>query len=245
MYTDRLQSLVDSGSVTIDQTAYSFNLWNETVWILETNCGTESIPVSVCDVDLYELAQCEDTDEREGTESAKEYISETFSDYIEGNSVTSWERVDRWLSQWSMPGYMDQGSLNTADTETEAISLFLDDANDGEEGRYDDTSWEALERLAELADSGDSEAEKLLLWHIPQLEEDEPEEDEPEEEDYILSPCGQLGGKTRVSQYGKILGEFVEESDAREFVREHMDRGQYWPNVWKISDHGNAILISV
>lgn len=59
-------------------------------------------------------------------------------------------------------------------------------------------------------------------------------------EDYKLTPCGRLGGKTSVSQCGKQLGEFTETEDALQFVKTHMEQEQYWPEIWWISDHGNA-----
>lgn len=78
---------------------------------------------------------------------------------------------------------------------------------------------------------------------------DDPDDDEPlepSEGDYILSPTGYLGGKTAVSQCaGKHLGNFAEESEARAFIREHMDREQFWPNVWTLSDHGNYHLTTL
>lgn len=60
------------------------------------------------------------------------------------------------------------------------------------------------------------------------------------EDDYQLTPCGNLGGKTGVSQYGKFLGEFNETDDALAFVKEHMDQEQFFPTIWWVSDHGNA-----
>jgi hypothetical protein len=67
--------------------------------------------------------------------------------------------------------------------------------------------------------------------------------DEMQNDDYKLSPCGRLGGKTGVSQSGNFLGEFNETEDALKFVSEHMEQEQYWPNIWWVSDHGNAWMI--
>jgi hypothetical protein len=66
------------------------------------------------------------------------------------------------------------------------------------------------------------------------------DDEEPEPGDYILTPCGHLGGKIAVSQVdGKFLGEFLEHKDAEKFIANHMNAESYWPNVWWISDHGN------
>lgn len=61
----------------------------------------------------------------------------------------------------------------------------------------------------------------------------------PIDEDYVLSPCGHLGGKIAVSQCHHRLGEFVEMDDALAFVRDHMETEQYWLAIWWCSDHGN------
>jgi hypothetical protein len=66
-----------------------------------------------------------------------------------------------------------------------------------------------------------------------------------QEDDYKLTPCGYLGGKTGVSQYDKFLGEFSTTDEALEFVKEHMEEEQFFPNIWWISDHGNAWLIDL
>lgn len=71
------------------------------------------------------------------------------------------------------------------------------------------------------------------------------DEQGPQDGDYMLSPTGPLGGQTLVAQYGKALRVFAEDDDARKFIRARMDREQFWPNVWVISDHGNETLITV
>lgn len=69
--------------------------------------------------------------------------------------------------------------------------------------------------------------------------------DEPCEGDYVLSPCGSLGGKTLVSVFGgrNVLGEYIEEDDAIAAIRAKMDADKFWPNVWRESDHGNLCLL--
>ena len=58
--------------------------------------------------------------------------------------------------------------------------------------------------------------------------------------DYILTPCGQLGGRTAVYQGGKMIGDFSETDLALGYIRLHMDLKLYWPNIWWESDHGNC-----
>ncbi len=67
----------------------------------------------------------------------------------------------------------------------------------------------------------------------------------PESEDYTISPCEPLGSRYTVGQFEvRFLGEFVEYDDAISAIHAHMDKNQFWPNVWMISDHGNAELVT-
>jgi hypothetical protein len=65
----------------------------------------------------------------------------------------------------------------------------------------------------------------------------------PQEGDYIISS----GRGTHVSEHqeggGKYLGEFANQDEAEAFIRQRMDKEQFWPNVWTCSDHGNLNLI--
>lgn len=60
------------------------------------------------------------------------------------------------------------------------------------------------------------------------------------EDDYTMTPCGRLGGLISVAQSGKQLRQFAEMGDALQFIRDHMEKNQFWPSIWWISDHGNA-----
>ena len=64
-----------------------------------------------------------------------------------------------------------------------------------------------------------------------------------DDEDYVLYPSGTLGGKTSVSGCGKFLGEFMSDELALEFVRQHQEEGNFYPNIWKRDDHGGMMLI--
>jgi len=71
---------------------------------------------------------------------------------------------------------------------------------------------------------------------------DEPDEpNEPDEGDYILSDSGPLGSRTSVGVYpGRHVGEFDSTEDAEDAVRAEAHKEQFWPDVWFVSDHGNA-----
>lgn len=74
--------------------------------------------------------------------------------------------------------------------------------------------------------------------------EDEETEDceraEPCDDDYFIQPTGSLGCRVAVAQGGKYLRDFAEYTEAESFIRERMEREQFWPEVWQVSDHGNV-----
>lgn len=73
-------------------------------------------------------------------------------------------------------------------------------------------------------------------------EEDLPTEPDPE--DYVMSPCGQLGARTSVSQVeGAHLGEFSTEDEARAAIAAKSDAEKWWPAVWIQDDHGGFTLV--
>lgn len=128
-------------------------------WELETNYGTEAVPCDVADIpdmsaailEALETAECDDDVSESGI------LLDVFGDFIEGREVYSGERVSRWCAHWSMPGYLDRGSDHCADTEAEALMILLEYDGRGEPLAEGISEWEhdVLERLAELADSGD------------------------------------------------------------------------------------------
>ena len=66
----------------------------------------------------------------------------------------------------------------------------------------------------------------------------------PEEGDYQINPCGPLGGQTCAGEVGgKSLGRFKSDAAALKAICKKMASDQFWPNVWNISDHGNASVI--
>jgi hypothetical protein len=48
----------------------------------------------------------------------------------------------------------------------------------------------------------------------------------------------------KVYQYGKVVLETTPDRFAQD-VLAFMDKEQFWPNVWFVSDHGNAHLLNV
>ena len=64
-----------------------------------------------------------------------------------------------------------------------------------------------------------------------------------EDGDYIISSNG-FEDTLRVYN-GRVLADVTEwtESDIVHFIRDKMDKENYWPNVWYVSDHGNINLL--
>jgi hypothetical protein len=67
---------------------------------------------------------------------------------------------------------------------------------------------------------------------------------EPGPEDYTITDRPRGGYDVAIVE-GKFLGNFKTYSEAQLAVRADMDASQFWPNVWTISDHGNAELVQL
>jgi len=89
-----------------------------------------------------------------------------------------------------------------------------------------------------------SESETLKGMIAQSLAESTCLSDIPEVGDYVLQPSGPLGCLTEVGviQEG-LVGVFNSTLSALEFVRERMEKEQFYPSVWWCSDHGNFWLI--
>ena len=80
-------------------------------------------------------------------------------------------------------------------------------------------------------------------------ESDDDTPTEPEEGDYVLHPAGPLGGCTSVSVDGQHretfspLGDVSADALALEWVKADMAAAEYFPNVWRMDDHGGYTLI--
>tara|TARA_R100001594_G_C3979704_1_gene249748 strand:+ start:354 stop:587 length:234 start_codon:yes stop_codon:yes gene_type:complete len=60
-------------------------------------------------------------------------------------------------------------------------------------------------------------------------------------ESYTLTPSGPLGGLISVSIVeGSYVGEFPDTESALQAISERMDREQFWPDIYWVSDHGNV-----
>jgi hypothetical protein len=55
------------------------------------------------------------------------------------------------------------------------------------------------------------------------------------EDDYFILDDGPLGGAYKIVQLNKVLHKCVEWDDCILFIRKHMDKEQFWPNVWRSS----------
>ncbi len=72
------------------------------------------------------------------------------------------------------------------------------------------------------------------------VEEEYLEPTEPEEGDFVYDDAS--SGLSIAGE--KFLGKFIEWDDVEQAIREYAKKHQFFPNVWKISDHGNAILLT-
>jgi hypothetical protein len=64
---------------------------------------------------------------------------------------------------------------------------------------------------------------------------------EPEEGDYVTED-DESCRRMRFHEYGTrrhLLTVYPDETDWVRAVKDHMEREQFWPNVWFLSDHGN------
>ena len=81
---------------------------------------------------------------------------------------------------------------------------------------------------------------KALDEHDDSEIEEAEEDDKPEEDDAIFTDSGPLGSKTSLSIGGKHIGEFNSHEEAEKALVEWINHHKYYPNIWIISDHGNA-----
>lgn len=89
---------------------------------------------------------------------------------------------------------------------------------------------------------------KIALNEWSDEDEDESNEDalptEPQPEDITISDSGPLGSLYSVGVVeGKFLGEVKTFEQALKLATDYMKKSNWYPNLWTISDHGNATLI--
>jgi hypothetical protein len=63
--------------------------------------------------------------------------------------------------------------------------------------------------------------------------------DEPEEGDYITTD------HVKFYQFGKLAFEVPDGCKWEDATRFHMEKEQFWTNIWFLSDHGNFHLIQM
>ena len=94
--------------------------------------------------------------------------------------------------------------------------------------------------FSELTEHG-SEAEAVQWWST--LEDEYTEWCGPDEEDAIMED--RPSGGYSVSFAGRSIGEGMTRDEAESAIRSAMESDGYWPDVWHISDHGNAQRITL
>jgi hypothetical protein len=66
----------------------------------------------------------------------------------------------------------------------------------------------------------------------------------PDEGDYVLEDAGPLGSRTSASVYGEgWIGEYPDDETALEDIRALMRDDNFYPSIWRLSDHGNYHLV--
>jgi hypothetical protein len=63
--------------------------------------------------------------------------------------------------------------------------------------------------------------------------------------DYIVTDTGYLGCKTAVVIQNGPCYSFDTEELAFHYIRENMESEGYYPNVWRVTDHGNQFIIDI
>lgn len=145
------------------------------------------------------------------------------------------------------------GILSEFPTQDEAVSWASDIANRydlvqeniGSYGQQDDAA-----RYMEQVDQYYARR-KRSDWDDPGYEDDLMLADEPDEGDITFE------GGAPVYQDGQIIIDEIDDdvfrvlktnteyNDLYEAIKAHMNADGYWPNVWNVSDHGNAHMVSL
>lgn len=67
---------------------------------------------------------------------------------------------------------------------------------------------------------------------------------QPCDDDYVIQDGRSNDSRDHVFQNGReLFACYADVTEAR--IRALMDAAQFWPNVWRISDHGNAALVTM
>lgn len=102
----------------------------------------------------------------------------------------------------------------------------------------------AKQAVEEAVRRGDDDSVALTEWApFYGIDTDNGSDDGPCEGDFTLTPCGPFGGKTALGRvHDDFISEFDCDEDAIRATRDIMEREQFWPNIWVVSDHGNWSL---
>ena len=91
-----------------------------------------------------------------------------------------------------------------------------------------------------------TEVGELTLWR--EASSIEEIKDEPEEGDFVIRSCGRLLADTMVSIVGGGFAVFSgeeQETEARAYIKDRMERDNFFPTVWLESDHGNLSTVNI
>ncbi len=113
MATKMNREKIEQGIARLERQFMTPNIWQEDVWSVITDHGTEYVPVGMVGRD---------------PEPAD------FRDFVEGLEIEDFElQVDVWCAQLSASGYMDQTELSIHETEEEAAAYLVEQYDTGEE----------------------------------------------------------------------------------------------------------------
>lgn len=206
--------------------------------LVELGCNPEYINAERVDIPADELSAYEESvrsqyARREIIRQAIEIDSAQFADYAHEN------RPGRYEGTTDKPLTVAMDILCGISGEDEQAGSV--EYGDGHAARFDRfILWTSNSgfRYAETFDSV-SDAED----RIAEIAAAESEDYEPDGEDGFISSTGPLGASSSASFAGKHLGTFADESAAEKAIRDEGISSKFWPNVWRVSDHGNHHLI--
>lgn len=166
-----------------------------------------------------------------------------------GFELRSDQLTEGWFYWSCFPGCLPESDpIGPFDTEDEAIADARDGIEDDEDDHEDDT-------MATCADCGD----EYLAWQGDQhvCRAQEPDEDSLTTDDHErFYQYGRLVLEATIRRDGEVSHEWFMYDSGRQSrlgkydtceaaLRAYMDRVQFWPDVYFISDHGNAHRIDL
>lgn len=206
-------------------------------YLIDNDRGESTfLPADVVgDIGLEIGAEC--SEDSEGVTAERwAKIASVLREFIEGEPYAVALR-DCWGARYSAPGYLNCTEWSIGATEKEAIAA-CKKVYGGEDIECPECGTEFKENDGfETADDEVCCSEDCAVRH--EIAEGLREPAEPEEGDLTTENHRVFWSR------GKVAFAVGEDEDWRQAAREWMDREQFWPNVWLISDHGNAHLLSM